>query len=107
MTHPAHHHTYNRDPIMEDEGFSLRFGDPIDIIHNTQKREPESFEPSHEPSLIIPTIANSPENDITVNKNNQGGGGSISHIAASAIRDTSSIADFYHQKDGTVNENDH
>ncbi|KAI9308415.1 hypothetical protein BJ944DRAFT_260278 [Cunninghamella echinulata] len=98
-----HHHTYNRDPIMEDEGFSLRFGNPINIIHNIQKHEPESFEPSHEPSFIVPTIVPNSENDTAIDspltKNDQ--------HSSNATRDASSFADFYHQNDGTVNEIDH
>ncbi|SAM02722.1 hypothetical protein [Absidia glauca] len=78
----------NRDPIMNDEKFSLRFGNPIQVIHDSQ---PAGSLPTHHVDNTHhgPTKAPPPRPH-----NNK-------------TRDAASFADFYHSKEGRVDEVDH
>ncbi|KAG1151744.1 hypothetical protein G6F37_006264 [Rhizopus arrhizus] len=96
-TNSPHHHTENRDPIMEDDHFSLRFGNPIQIIHETPKHEIDQFEPSknHMPTLLAGVL-----------KEEGGGGGMKKKEQGTIIRDTT-CNEYFHNKNGTVDEIDH
>ncbi|KAG0748642.1 hypothetical protein G6F57_002326 [Rhizopus arrhizus] len=93
-TNSPHHPTENRDPIMEDDHFSLRFGNPIQIIHETPKHEIDPFEPSknHMPTLLAGVL----KEEERVKKKEVG----------TIIRDTT-CNEYFHNKNGTVDEIDH
>lgn len=56
--HKQQQHDNNkpRDPVLQDDGFSLRFGNPIQEIRDTPRREPDTFEPSKE-HMPVPVAA--------------------------------------------------
>ncbi|KAF7732009.1 hypothetical protein EC973_007114 [Apophysomyces ossiformis] len=95
MTQP--HSKEVRDPILEDDHFSLRYGNPIQVIHDTPRHTIDTFEPS-DPYVPAPVVAmlgtEKREEHKTLKK------------SSSFIRDTTSFADFCH-KDGGVTEIDH
>ncbi|CDS08779.1 hypothetical protein LRAMOSA10140 [Lichtheimia ramosa] len=98
--HPGDHASEPRDPIMKDDHFSLRYGNPIQVIHDRPKPHQESFEPSkdHAPVTISPIINTTsnlePPKESTIKK------------APSFERDCTSFAEFVH-KGGVVSEIDH
>jgi hypothetical protein len=81
----------SRDPIMNDETFSLRFGNPIQVIHDSQ---PVSFPKHHDSSDETKDTHNDDATSTTHTRNNM-------------VRDVASFADFYHSKEGRVDEVDH
>jgi hypothetical protein len=96
---PNSPHLENRDPIMEDDDFSLRYGNPIQIIHDAQKHKVDTFEPSkeHVSGTLAIEIGDVSTND---NKNKK-------PIPCSILRDSTICSDFYHNKDGSVSETEH
>lgn len=89
----------NRDPIMEDNEFSLRYGNPIKVIHDVQKQKIDTFEPTknHVSGALANTISEA------IHENHK----AIPNTNASALRDTTICSEFYHTKHGTVTEIDH
>ncbi|KAI9354240.1 hypothetical protein BD770DRAFT_445240 [Pilaira anomala] len=90
-----------RDPIMEDNRFSLRFGNPINVIHNTPKHQVDSFEPTkeHIPGSVIEAIGdtlNEKKQRAPLTKNN-----------SSYLRDATLYSEYVHNKDGSITEIDH
>ncbi|KAI9282672.1 hypothetical protein BY458DRAFT_496947 [Sporodiniella umbellata] len=93
MSQAKHHHE-ERDPIMEDEGFSLRYGNPIQIIHDTPKHTVETFEPSKEHAL--PSIASLQTAEPS----------RVTGTSSPSVRD-STCNEYFHNPQGTVTEVDH
>ncbi|KAI8384376.1 uncharacterized protein BYT42DRAFT_258736 [Radiomyces spectabilis] len=93
MAHPA------RDPIMEDDHFSLKFGNPIQLIHNIPKHTYETFEPTkdHLPSTLATVLSTG---DAAPTKDRP------SSARSQSYRDSTSVAEFVH-KDGSVAELKH
>ncbi|KAG1468368.1 hypothetical protein G6F56_003869 [Rhizopus delemar] len=83
----------SRDPIMEDDHFSLRFDNPIQIIHDSPKHAVDPFEPSKGHSPLLPQLQ---EERPSLQKKKS------SHI----VRDTA-CNDYFHNKNGTIDEIDH
>jgi hypothetical protein len=94
--HPPHHHPENRDPIMEDNHFSLRYDNPIQVIHNAPKHEVDEFAPSKH--YMPPSLLNAIEQEE--------GRPVLKKKSSSVIRDTS-CNEYFHNKNGTVGEIDH
>jgi hypothetical protein len=94
--------TERRDPIMEDDHFSLRYGNPIQVIHNVQKHKIDTFEPTkgHVPGALVEAIGTKEQEDkkkrAPLTKNN-----------FSFLRDSTICSEFYHNKNGSVTEVDH
>ncbi|ORX53218.1 hypothetical protein DM01DRAFT_1374660 [Hesseltinella vesiculosa] len=109
-THISRQDSFDRDPIMRDDHFSLRFGNPIQEIHDAAKPTITSFEPSKDTPAVVPTIAPSPldqeEQYHNVNNSNLLCGRTHHEGPYMTDRDASSFAEFYH-KEGRVNEIDH
>ncbi|KAI9321549.1 hypothetical protein BX666DRAFT_1850228 [Dichotomocladium elegans] len=60
-----HHHPENletRDPIMTDDHFSLRYDNPIQVIHDAPKPETLDLEPSktHIPIPLTGAVTSTP-----------------------------------------------
>ncbi|KAI8375504.1 hypothetical protein BD560DRAFT_392511 [Blakeslea trispora] len=92
------HQTEPRDPIMEDHEFSLRFGNPIQVIHDAEKHAIDSFEPTsdHVPGSLASSIGDKISAHKKTPMKKQG-----------SFRDWSSCSDFYHNQNGTVSEFEH
>ncbi|OBZ83534.1 hypothetical protein A0J61_08416 [Choanephora cucurbitarum] len=92
------HHKEERDPIMEDNEFSLRFGNPIQVIHDAEKHPVDSFEPTanHVPGSLASSIGDIISARKKAPLKQQG-----------SFRDWSSCSDFYHNQNGTVSETEH
>lgn len=107
QSHPIHavHSPYTevRDPILEDNHFSLRYGNPIKVIHDIPKHEIDTFEPTkeHVPGALAEAIGDTLANDqkkkrIPIQRND-----------SSFLRDSTLYSEFVHNKDGSVTEIDH
>ncbi|ORZ17233.1 hypothetical protein BCR42DRAFT_414180 [Absidia repens] len=110
-----------RDPIMDDDTFSLKFGNPIKIIHDIQPSNataPTSMHhvPSYLPSLSTSSDGSEDEHDhyrTTATHHPQSDKKSTSSLhsrassSSSVERDVANFAEFYHNQDGRVNEIDH
>ncbi|CAO3586135.1 unnamed protein product [Absidia cylindrospora] len=112
-----------RDPIMDDDSFSLKFGNPIKIIHDIQPSNttvPTSMHhvPSYQPSLSTSSDVSEHEHDYdhyktsTANhpQSDQKTTSSLHSRASSTSsveRDVANFAEFYHNHNGRVNEIDH
>lgn len=97
---PHHHRVVeNRDPIMEDNEFSLRFGNPIKVIHDAQKQKIDTFEPTknHLSGALANTIC-----ETALHENHK-----PAPNTNASIRDTTICSEFYHTKQGTVTEIEH
>ncbi|KAI9015653.1 hypothetical protein CLU79DRAFT_765231 [Phycomyces nitens] len=93
-----HHHmpSEDRDPVLLDDHFSLRYGNPIKIIHDTPKHAIDTFEPSkdHLPPIFAQNLKSTPCQDSghTCHKNSR-----------KPQRDPLSCSEFYHVN-GVVEE---
>lgn len=88
-----------RDPIMEDDHFSLRYGNPIKVIHDIKQHKVDNFEPTkdHVPSALAEAIgAKEHPKRAPLVKNN-----------SSFLRDSTICSEFYHNKNGGVTEVEH
>ena len=101
--HSSAHHDAGRDPIMEDDHFSLRYGNPINVIHNIKQHKVDDFEPTkdHVPFALAETIGENiaqkqHEKRAPLLKSN-----------SSFLRDSTICSEFYHNKNGGVDEIDH
>ncbi|KAI7903111.1 uncharacterized protein BX663DRAFT_509594 [Cokeromyces recurvatus] len=96
-THTPQHEI--RDPIMEDDHFSLRFGNPIQVIHNIKKHEIDTFEPTknHVSGALASTIGDALHDKRPTLKPNH----------SSFLRDSTICSEFYHDKKGGVKEIEH
>ncbi|KAI8063549.1 hypothetical protein BC940DRAFT_306996 [Gongronella butleri] len=101
----AHNDRRDRDPIMTDDHFSLRFGNPIQEVHDAPVHAVPSFAPSKEAAGHVSAFAASAE-DISPPKDAVHATPTHHESPFMTDRDTSSYADFYH-KDGRVKELDH
>ncbi|KAI9480591.1 MAG: hypothetical protein EXX96DRAFT_563412 [Benjaminiella poitrasii] len=92
-------HTESRDPIMEDDHFSLRFGNPIQVIHDVKKHEIDTFEPTkeHVPGVLAGAIGDTLHDKRPLPRANN----------SSFLRDSTFCSEFYHDKKGGVNEIEH
>lgn len=105
-TNSPHHtpHTEKRDPIMEDDHFSLRYGNPIKVIHDIQRHEIDTFEPTkdHVPGSLAEAVG-----DAITNNKNSGKRAPLLKNDSSYMRDSTSCSEFYHNKNGSVTEIEH
>jgi hypothetical protein len=104
-TNSLHHtvhspYTEKRDPIMEDDHFSLRYGNPIKVIHDIQKHKIDTFEPTqnHVPAALAEVVADSLQKDKTQQKP------PLLKSNSSYLRDSTICSEFYHNKNGSVAE---
>ncbi|KAI8989964.1 hypothetical protein BDB01DRAFT_718120 [Pilobolus umbonatus] len=83
----------NRDPIMTDDHFSLKYGNPIQEIHNAPTHAIDNFKPTdnHLPTHMVGTLP-------AKNSRMQ---------SPSYVRDTTLNSEFYHDKSGKISEIDH
>ncbi|KAI7889893.1 uncharacterized protein EV154DRAFT_268558 [Mucor mucedo] len=96
--HPAHTSEV-RDPIMEDDHFSLRYGNPIQVIHDIAPHKIDTFEPSKE--HVSGALAESfgereKKKRVPLAKN-----------SSSFLRDATLYSEYKHNKDGSITEIDH
>ncbi|CEP08217.1 hypothetical protein [Parasitella parasitica] len=96
-------HAESRDPIMEDDHFSLRYGNPIKVIHDIKKHKLDDFEPTkeHVSGALASTIGDAltseqKQQKPPLTKNN-----------SSFLRDSTICSEFYHDKKGSVTEVEH
>jgi hypothetical protein len=90
----------NRDPIMKDDQFSLRYGNPIQVIHDVQKQKIDTFEPTKE--HVSGTLASAIGDVLATEKKPL-----TREDSTSFIRDPTVCSDFYHNKNGSVSETEH
>lgn len=93
----------SRDPIMNDAKFSLRFGNPIQVIHDSKPPPAASFPMQHVSSYVPSETKDT--HDSKVGPTSAPPPHPISH--SNMTRDAASFADFYHSKEGRVDEVDH
>lgn len=97
--HHSSPHVESRDPIMEDDHFSLRYGNPIKVIHDIPKHKVDNFEPTkdHVPVALAEAIADKiqPKRAPLAKSN------------SSFLRDATACSEFYHNKNGSVTEVEH
>ncbi|KAI8066255.1 uncharacterized protein B0P05DRAFT_553582 [Gilbertella persicaria] len=98
------HHNESRDPIMEDDHFSLKFGNPIQVIHDTERHKVDNFEPTKE--HVTGSLASSIGDAIATHKKEHQKPPLKQH-SSSSFRDWSSCSDFFHNKNGSVSEIEH
>ncbi|KAI8977315.1 hypothetical protein BDF20DRAFT_836132 [Mycotypha africana] len=121
-----------RDPIMQDDHFSLRFGNPIQVIHDFKTHKADTFEPTkeHVPGALADAIGNALSKQQQqqqqqqqqrqghqlhhhhhLNEQNgvssQGSSPALSRSNSGFLRDPILCADFYHTKSGAVSEKEH
>jgi hypothetical protein len=96
---PNLHANNIRDPIMEDDHFSLRYGNPIKEIHDAPKHEIDTFEPSK--THVSGTLASAVGSECNRNK------ATLTRTDSGFLRDTTFCAEFKHNKSGKVEEIDH
>ncbi|KAI8342397.1 hypothetical protein BC941DRAFT_412627 [Chlamydoabsidia padenii] len=111
MNHPK-----DRDPIMNDESFSLRFGNPIQVIHDSRPSSRSTSPVRHVPHYI-PTSEDEKNNKQHLHSDQkQPDDGTMAPpsptltrtpSSSNITRDVGSFADFYHSKEGRVDEIDH
>ncbi|KAI8093503.1 uncharacterized protein BX664DRAFT_372392 [Halteromyces radiatus] len=104
----SHLPSQSRDPIMDDDKFSLRFGNPIQEIHNTNPSKATTFTPYQNlnaPSIIYNGTEKTQHAPKSTNKSNH----TMFHpsLSSSINRDVGNFADFYHKTNGRVDEIDH
>lgn len=101
MPNSPHHQAHTgevRDPIMEDDHFSLRYGNPIKVIHDTPKHKIDTFEPSkdHVSGALAEAIGDTLKERVPLVKN-----------SSSFLRDAALYSEYKHNKDGSITEIDH
>lgn len=100
---PRSPHLEERDPIMEDDHFSLRYGNPIQVIHDIKKHEIDTFEPSK--NHVSGSLTNSVGDLLTSEKQKKRI--PLNKRGSSFERDSTICSDFYHTKNGSVCETEH
>ncbi|KAL9546052.1 hypothetical protein MBANPS3_006852 [Mucor bainieri] len=93
----------SRDPIMEDDHFSLRYGNPIKVIHDIKQHKLDDFEPTkdHVSGTLASTIGDALTNDKKQQKP------PLTKSNSSFLRDSTICSEFYHDKKGGVTEVEH
>lgn len=89
-----------RDPIMEDDHFSLRYGNPIKVIHDIPKHKIDTFEPTkdHIPGALAEVIGDTFKEKKRV---------PLAKKSSSFLRDAALYSEYVHNKDGSITEIDH
>ncbi|KAI8342631.1 hypothetical protein BC941DRAFT_413352 [Chlamydoabsidia padenii] len=93
MNHPK-----DGDPIMNDESFSLRFGNPIQVIHDSRPSSRSTSPVRHVPHYIPTNDGTMAPPSPTLNR---------TPSSSNITQDVGSFTDFYHSKESRVDEIDH
>lgn len=92
-----------RDPVLKDDHFSLRYGNPIKVIHDMPKHPIDTFEPTKEhmpPAISGASLAGSSFHPEEQQQSPKNLGNEPSR------RDPTNFAEFFHKGD-RVEEIDH